>query len=518
MRAANEGQPPPTESTAGDPAASSLSRSALSGVAWNWGGSVVLILAQIGSTAATARLVAPREFGLYATAQAAAALGAYFTLVGVGAGLQRRSKLGEKTVGTAMTLSLASSLLLALALWLGASLWARAWGVPEAAGVVRVIAIMILLTSAATVPVALIRRRLQFGKAAIFETSSAVMGLAVGVALAIELHSALALALGQAVGAATLLVAASATVRDEVRLSFDGGDARELFAFAGQVGGLNFGAYVAGMLPSLFTARVFGPSVLGLYSRANLIVTLPLTYAATSIYKILFPLYGRVRDDLRRTRIFLDEGLTLTTGLGWPLFALVAGASPVIVGVLLGPDWEGAAVLVALFALIACGDLPSDLLISTAQALGWMRLVATRQIVLLGGVAATLATVHLADLGLTWLLAGVAAAQWAGYVVLLSPFVRRGFLEARSVVRGQAIHAGAALGAYGVAAGCAHAVDGAPIAVQVVSLTAVAVAVCAALLASRSWFPASRVLGHRLDQLAPNRRGFRVLRLGASVR
>ena len=120
----------------------SLTKSALGGVAWNSAGSAVLVLAQIASTIATARLVSPHEFGFYATAQAAAGVVGYvFTISALGSGIQRRSRLGEKTVGTALTLSLASSLVVGGGLFAGASLWARVWGVPEAAAVVRVIAL-----------------------------------------------------------------------------------------------------------------------------------------------------------------------------------------------------------------------------------------------------------------------------------------------------------------------------------------------------------------------------------------
>jgi MFS family permease len=62
--------------------------------------------------------------------------------------------------------------------------------------------------------------------------------------------------------------------------------------------------------------------VLGLYSRAALIVGLPATYLTTGVTKVLYPLYGRVREDLVRTRTLLGEGLILTTGLTWPFFAL----------------------------------------------------------------------------------------------------------------------------------------------------------------------------------------------------
>ena len=497
---------------------SSLARSALGGVASNWAGSAVLILAQIASTAVTARLIAPHEFGAYATAQAAAGIAGYFTMNAIGSGLLRRSRLGPSTVGTATVLSLASSAVVAVAVWAGASPWAHSWGVPDAARVVRVIAISLFLTSAATVPAALIRRRLRFGTAVVVETGSQVIALAAGVVLAFHLHSALALALGQVVGASALLVGSVGMTKGELRLGFDRGDAREVFTFAGQVSVLNFSSYLANTAPGWFVARVFGASVLGLYSRASLIVGLPLTYLITSVMKVLYPIYGRVRDDVVRTKILLDEGLTLTTGFVWPLFALVAGASPLVVRILLGERWHSAAPLVALTALIACGDIGCGLLTNAAEAFGWMRLVAMRQIAFFSGVAATLATVHVARLGLNWVLVGVAASQWAAYILTLVPFVRLRFLRARSVAVAQAIHAGVALAAYGVVVACVRAVEGAPLAVQAVTVAVVATAVYATILVSRSWYPAGRVLGRRLAQVAPAAIGWPLLRLKASAR
>jgi O-antigen/teichoic acid export membrane protein len=489
---------PATSDPAGAERDSPLSSSALGGVMWNWGGSAVLIVAQVASTAATARLVAPREFGLYATALAAAGFTSFFTLVAVGPGIQRRSRLGEKTAGTALTLSLAGSLVIAGALWLGAPLWANAWGVPDATWAVRILAVALLFSTSATVPIALIRRRLQFDRAAIVETGSVVAGLAAGVSLAISLHSAVALALGQAIGSVTLLMAASLIVRDEVRFSFNRDDARELFAFASQVGGLNFFAYFTTAIPSWFTARAFGPFALGLYSRAYLIAVLPAEYAITSIMKVIYPLYGRVREDLARTKTLVDEALTLTTGFVWPLFGLIAGASPVIVAVLLGARWHEAASLLPFFVLIACGWVPCWLLTNAAEAFGWMRVIAARQVAYFVGIAAALVTVHLADLGLKWLLLGVALAEWAAYALTLQPFIRRNFLDAGLVTRRHMVHGGVALAAFGAAAGCAEILDGAPLSAKLAGQVGVAAVVIGTLVLSRPRIPATRVLARRL--------------------
>jgi PST family polysaccharide transporter len=476
----------------------SLARSALGGVAWNWGGSVVLVLAQIASTAITARLVAPHEFGLYATALAAAGFASYLTMAAVGPGLQRRSRLGERTVGTAQALSLASSLLVAGALWLGASWWADLWGIPAADWVVRAMAITLCLTSMATVPLALLRRDLKFRKAVVVETSSAVTGLASGVVLAVWLHSALALALGQAVGALMLVAVTSLTVRRQLQVSFDIEDARELFTFATQVGGLGFFQFLTITAPSLFVARTFGSVALGFYSRAYLIAGLPAEYVVRSVYRVIYPMYGRVRDDLARTKVLLDEALTLVTGFVWPLFALIAGASPVIVHVLLGSRWADASSLLLFFAVAAGASVPTGFLTNAAEAMGWMRIIATRQLVFLAGVVGVVVGVSIADLGLSYLVAGIAGAHWVAYGLTLEIFIRRRLLAFRSVMRGQLVHIAMAMGAFGAAFTCAHLLAGMDLLVQIAAQIAVGAGVIGALISVGPRIPAIRVLGRRI--------------------
>ena len=476
----------------------SLARSALGGVAWNWGGSVVLVVAQIASTAITARLVAPHEFGLYATATAAAGFAGYLTMAAVGPGLQRRSRLGERTVGTALALSLASSLFVSGALWIAATWWADLWGIPAADWVVRAMAIALCLTSMATVPLALLRRDLKFRKAVVVETSSAVTGLASGVVLAVWLHSALALALGQALGALMLVTAASLIVRRQLQVSFDVEDARELFTFATQVGGLGFFQFLTITAPSWFVARTFGSVALGLYSRAYLIAGLPAEYVVRSVYRVIYPMYGRVREDLTRTKVLLDEALTLVTGFVWPLFALIAGASPVIVHVLLGSRWADASSLLLFFAVAACASIPTGFLANAAEAMGWMRIIAMRQIVFFAGVVAAVVGVTITDLGLSILVAGIALAHWIAYALTLEIFIRRRLLAFRWVLRGQLVHIAIATGAFAAAFSCAHLLDRTDVLVQIAAQVAVGAAVIGVLISAGARIPAIRVLGRRI--------------------
>lgn len=483
----------------------SLTRRALSGVAWNYTGSAILVAVQVASTAATARLIVPTGFGAYASAQVAASVSGFFTLSTVGLALQRRPKLTIEAIGTAFLLSVMGGTFVCVAMWLLSTSWADAWGIPAAAPLVRILAVSVLLTTLASVPLALVRYRLRFASAAIAETVAQVLGITFGVIMAVHLHSARALAYGQIVAAATLLLAVVILARGDLSLRFNRAEGRDLLTFGGQLGFLHLGTLAANMAPSWVAGRSFGASTLGLYSRAFQIVVIPLTYLSTSVTKVLFPLYGHVREDINRTRALIGEGLTLATGFTWPVFALLAGAASVVVDVLLGSGWHGATPYVQLSALIACGSFPTSLLTNIGEALGWIRLVTVRLITFAALLAAVVVTTLWADLSLSGLLIGVAIAQWATYVITLTPFIRRSLVNRRLVIRSQLVHGGVSVLVFLGALVLAYGLASFALAARLVAEAFFSLAVLWFILAGKSWFPASGVLARRLvfDRASP---------------
>ena len=94
----------------------SLTKSALQGVVWNYAGIAVLIVVQVVATIATARLIDPEWFGVYTAAQAASGFAGYFTFTTIGLAILRRAELGEKTVGSAVVISLIAATIVLVAL------------------------------------------------------------------------------------------------------------------------------------------------------------------------------------------------------------------------------------------------------------------------------------------------------------------------------------------------------------------------------------------------------------------
>jgi O-antigen/teichoic acid export membrane protein len=275
-------------------------------------------------------------------------------------------------------------------------------------------------------------------------------------------------------------------------------------SFASQLTLLYFGTYALNTAPAWFIARSFGARNLGFYSRASLIVGIPLTALSSGVTKVMFPLYGHFKSDAAKTRTLVTEAVVLITGVSWPLLAVAAGASSVIVDLLLGPQWHQAVTMLQLCALAACATLPCGILTSAAEGMGWMRMAAARQGVFLILIAASLGLAWLGAANTNGLLLSVALAQWVTYLITLQPFVRRGLLDGGLVARSSVVHGLAAAVIYGMTLACAEILRSAPLVIQIAAEGAIVLAAASVLLRGKKWFPATRILFARL---VPEKRG-----------
>lgn len=497
----------------------SLTKSALQGVVWNYFGIAVLVVAQLASTPITARLISPKQFGIYAAATFAIGLAGYLTFATIGAAIQRRSRLGEKTVGSALVISAASATLVLVGLWVFAGAWAELWrSGAKAVPLIRVLALGLFFSSLANVPIGLARRSLRFGVTALAETSTQTAGMVVGVVLAFQMHSAMALAIGQlAAGVSLFGWAIGIGLGEKIRFGYSRSEARELFVYSTQLNLLYISSYAINLIPSWFTSRTFGKRALGLYSRSSLLVTMPLGYLVTGITKVLFPLYGRVRDDVARTRIMLSEGIVLATGFIWPVLAMLAGSSSVVIGLVLGPHFAASVPYLRCSALIACGLFPTSLLTNAAEALGWIRFTAFRLVVLLAMLGSAAGLAKAAGFDLTELLLAVAAAQWITYLITLQPFISRQVVDTRLVIGSHFAHALVSLAAFALSFGAAEALAGPGISwllVQAAAEIVVFALVIVFIFLARPLFPASRIFADRLARvISPENPWYSRLRL-----
>jgi lipopolysaccharide exporter len=410
-------------------------RTALGGIAWNYVSSGATLLAQVGYTAATARLLSPSAFGAYAAAQALAGLSAYFTLTTLGNAAVRKPERTRDLFGTALWLSGGAAAVSGVAVFALASPWSQAWHAPAATPLIRVIAIAGSLTAFSAVPLAFVRGALRYRAAALLEAASQIVGMVIGLATALALRSAMALALSQVASALILLLGAFWLAGRPASLRPTRRRARELMSFAGQISGQNLVYYAIYTAPTWAISRIFGTAALGFYSRANLVVGLPANHLSVGITKTLYPLYRR-RDDLVSARELIEFTLQSVTAVVWPLFAAAAGAAPLIVGLLLGPKWHEAVALIPPMALFFAVNVAFVVVGNPIEVLGHLALAWRLQALWACLVGAAVAVALTTSLSLAGLLYVLAAAEVCVHIVQVFAAGRRSFVRPAVVARG----------------------------------------------------------------------------------
>ena len=132
-----------------------------------------------------------------------------------------------------------------------------------------------------------------------------------------------------------------------------GTDTRPLLSFGANITGGYLIFVLARSLDSLLLGRVYGPDAVGLYSRAMALLMRPLEQFLSPLSTVFVPLLSRLQSDpsrYRRAFLQINEAIGLA---GFFFTGLVLALAYPITLVLLGPEWEQAALIFGGFALAA---------------------------------------------------------------------------------------------------------------------------------------------------------------------
>ena len=340
------------------PAQPSLARNTLRGIAVSYGSAVITGAMQIATTAVVARMVAPRDFGILAMAQLGVRFAGYFSQFGVGSALVQKRDLSESDTAAAHLMAIAAGVLFTAAGLLLAPLGGAVFHSNDVVWVIRALAFTFLLTSFTVAPLSLLRRNLRFDAISAIDIASYVLGYAAPcltlVWLGHGLWGLVAGNLGAVLVQWILLQSVQPVAWKWVR---EWEIYRGLLSYGSRISITGFLEYITSNIDTFVVGRYLGPKPLGLYTRAYNLAAVPMHMMSSAAARVLFPVFSRVQhDSVKLARTYKDT-LTLLFVLTCPLgFALVPSA-PHIVRLLLGPAWAEAALLLAVFGILAPFDM-----------------------------------------------------------------------------------------------------------------------------------------------------------------
>jgi O-antigen/teichoic acid export membrane protein len=261
------------------------------------------------------------------------------TDLGLGAALVQKGDLAkrdiEATMGATILLGAGAALLVALS----APVWAHVQGDVRIVPIVRVLAIGILLTTAANVPYSMLHRRLAFGLVAKaqFVRGLVTAGITLGAAFVLQSHWALVVGyMAGKIAFTVMLMWAEPTIP---RFPTRDTQVGHLLRFGGILTADRLLNYARTHVDIALVGALLGTRMVGLYVMAMSLARLPLEKLGSAFEPVAYPTFARLRDDRPELRHYV-LGLSLgTMAIALPTcFGLILTAE-LLVPTVLGSQW-----------------------------------------------------------------------------------------------------------------------------------------------------------------------------------
>jgi O-antigen/teichoic acid export membrane protein len=381
---------------------------ALRGIPWTlltYGATrVVTVL----TTLVLARLLAPADFGLFAMATLGMELLSVFSGLWLGAALIVRPDMDARAEGTVLTLLIGMGALLAFALGLLSPAMAAFFGEPRLAGIVALLAAVLLVSGVNWFYDTLLQRELAFRRRFACQLVRTLIFSTVALALGVAGAGVWSLVVAYLAGHVANGLALLALTPYRVRPAFDRVEARRITRSGRGFLAQDFATFVGENADYLAVGRVLGPAQLGFYAMAFRQAELPHYAIAEPVGKVTFPAFTQMRHRSEDVRPAFLNALRLMALVTVPVGVVLSAAAVPFAVALFGPEWRPMAAPLAILGVwavmrplqVTVGNLLNSM--ARADVYGRVSMAALGPL-----VAAVFAAAHLGGISaVAWVLLG----------------------------------------------------------------------------------------------------------------
>jgi O-antigen/teichoic acid export membrane protein len=332
----------------------------------------IVKLAAVAAGVVLARVLTPRDFGIYAITAFCAGFLSMFADVGLaGAIIQRRDRPSDVALRTVFTIQLVlASLLVTVGLLAAGPIAAAYHLAPAAAWLIRALIGTLLISALRTVPAVLLERELSYGRLGTVEAIEAVtfQGIAILAAL-------LGLGVWSFVWATVArglvgLVAIYTVSPWRPALGFDGAAARDLASFGIAYQAQGIVSFIKDAMTPTIVAVIAGATAVGYVNWAYSVATVPLL-VTSSVWQITFPAFARAAHDPQLLARMVERAIRLGAIVMLPLSFSLMALAPEIVHHVFGSKWAPALPAVYLFSVsLLAGPLVGSTFFNLFYAVG----------------------------------------------------------------------------------------------------------------------------------------------------
>ena len=200
-------------------------------------------------------------------------------------------------------------------------------------------------------------RKLDFRRVSLIGLAGSVLGSLTSVVLAIEGYGVWALVVSNLVSTAVTMVAVNVVAPFLRWPEFSLQGTRRLIVVGAQVTGARSLYFIYSQADVFIGGRIFGKDLLGFYSIALHLASLPVQKISSIVNQIAFPAFAEAQHDASAVTWHMLKGIRLLSFLSFPVLWGISSIAPEIVG---GPARFEMGVRHRAAAIVAAGDAHHD--------------------------------------------------------------------------------------------------------------------------------------------------------------
>jgi O-antigen/teichoic acid export membrane protein len=291
------------------------------------------------TVAILARLLAPSDFGVVAIAMTVVPLIYLLSDLGFSTYVVQASDVSQRVLSTAFWYSASAGILMAGGLVLLAPALGEVFSLPAVVPVLMGLSPAVLLVAFASVPVALLRRRLAFRSLALQSFAAGALGQVTAIVAAFSGWGVWALVLQLLVNQAVVLVCAWVSARWRPTLQFSRSTFATMFRFGTNVVGVELVALARLWAETAIIVSTLGVTALGFLNIAQRLIQATQDLSAAAILPVSTVVFSQIRESVERLRAGYLRALELSYVVVVPVMVLVAVAAPLIIPLMFGGQW-----------------------------------------------------------------------------------------------------------------------------------------------------------------------------------
>jgi O-antigen/teichoic acid export membrane protein len=322
----------------------SIVKSAFRGGMWLSAFTLVGQCVSWSTTLVVARLLSPSDYGLM---DMAFILGGYvqvFFEMGIGAAIIQRKEVSDEELSSVFWALLWWASLLAVLCLALAYPTVLVFNEPRILHVTQSISILFILGALFIVPNALLKRRLRFKALGVLQSVTTVVSCAAMLVLAYLGAGVWTLMGGFLIRSLTQVILGFSISGWRPKLHFSRIEALPFLRFGLPVVGGNSLQYIYARAPVFFAGRAFSATVLGYYSLAFQLASIPNDKIVGLLSHVSYPVLSRLQNDDASLREFLLRFSQLIAFLVLPMYCGAIFLAGDLIPWLLGPKWLPAVV------------------------------------------------------------------------------------------------------------------------------------------------------------------------------